>query len=164
VTHARLGRRPSASLVLGLITAAIAGCQGDHGTLVVLNRTTVPVVLVQSGYTDSTLVVEPCSERTIIWNRVWGGEGPSGNWPYDPVPADAFTMPLPGDWLRIPMEQGSVEATLLVTPDGIGVSQSLPPQTPMEVTSGGSYPPDPGSETCVGVPPPMPSGSPATPP
>jgi hypothetical protein len=160
--HIAGGHRRRAIRLLGVVAAvAVAGCQGDTGTLVVLNRTSVPIVLEQFGYTDSTLVVGACSERTIIWNRVWGGDGPSGNWPYETVPPDAFAMPLPGDWLFIPMEQGSVEATLLVTPDGIGVSQEKPPRTPVEVTTGGSFPPDPGSETCAGVPPPMPSGSPA---
>jgi hypothetical protein len=164
LTQGGRGQRRPATLLLGLLAAAsVVGCHANPGTLIVLNRTGVPVVLEQSGYTDSTLVVDPCSERTIIWNRVWGGTGDSGNWPYEPVPTDAFAMPLPGDWLHMPMEEGTVFATLLVTPDGIGVSQHG--FTPSAVTSGGSFPPDPGSERCVGVPPPMPTGSPmASPP
>jgi hypothetical protein len=156
-----LGRRGwrLAPLVPSLVaTALIAGCLGGTGTLVVLNRTSVPLVLEQFGYTDSTLVVGACSERTITWNRVWGGQGDAGNWPYERVPVDAYEIPLPGEWLRMPMEHGSVNARLLVTPDGIGVAQDH--YTPFELASGGSFPPDPGAERCAGVPPPMPSGSP----
>jgi hypothetical protein len=141
-----------------LVAGLVAGCFGDSGTLVVLNRTTVPVVLEQFGYPVSTLVVDACSERRIAWNNVWGGTGTSGDWPHDTVPAGAFAMPLPGDWLHMPMEQGTVSATLLLTPDGIGVSQQNFP--PSEATSGGSFPPDPGADGCAGVPPPLPPASP----
>jgi hypothetical protein len=153
-----------ATLLLSLVAPAlIAGCHADNGTLLVLNRTSVPLVLEQFGYTDSTLVVDACSERTIAWNRVWGGQGDSGNWPYEPVPAGAYAIPLPGEWLRIPMEQGNVRARLVVTADGIGVAQDN--FTPFELVSGGSFPPDPGAERCAGAPPPMSSSSPeASPP
>jgi hypothetical protein len=156
-------RRPRPGLIacplVGLVvalTATVAACSHGESSLVVRNRTTIPIVLEQVLGT-STLVVEACSERTIGYGSAWGAPA-GGSMPHDPAPDGAYSIPLPGEWLRMPMEFGTVSATLLVTRDGIGVSQDG--YTPFEATSGGNYPADPGSAACAGSPPEVPGGWP----
>ncbi len=151
-------------LVLALTSLAaalaVAGCTAREGTLIVKNRTTEPLVLHQAS--GSTLVVDACTERTVtsrsgIWSANDSGDLPRE---WDRSDVDVYRIPLQADWLKMPMEYGVVNATLLVTEEGIGVDQEG--YTPRAVAGGGPFPVDPGRETCAGVPPAMPGGWPGS--
>jgi hypothetical protein len=146
--------RRAAVICSVIVAASVVGCVEQPDTLIVRNRTTVPVVLEQ--YVGWALVVDACSERTITSNGGdWGGYHPEESVPPD---VDPYVMPLPGEWLETFRGAPEGNATLLVTADGIGVDQEG--YEPFEAIGGGSFPPDPGPATCSGFPPSMPGGWP----
>lgn len=85
--------------VLALVVVACAYLPGgaETSTMVIVNKTTVPVSAEDSG---SRRIVGPCSERTIEYHGTWGGD-PASSTPYaEPKPSDAFSISLESQFTR----------------------------------------------------------------
>jgi hypothetical protein len=130
----RAGLVIAIGFVVVLIAGAVAiawlyGSQfGGKSTFVVANRTTIAVIVPISG---STLVVAPCSDRTIGWNLRWGAD-PQGKPVTEPVPSGAWV--LPAQYLPLEPFEGAAHRQVVITDRGVAAGgntqvscQGLPP-------------------------------------
>lgn len=123
MTIARGLRRSAAYLALG---TSVLGCYGlfpADNAYTIVNRTTVPVVLVDK---ESVSVVAACSERTLGYSEAtWGGNGWGGKTDaggryvpvVEPVPPDAWV--LPAQYVYQPFE-GPMVVRMVVASWGVG--------------------------------------------
>jgi hypothetical protein len=126
----------------------MAACHGFPGfpetsTMVILNKTTVPVSAEDSG---SRRIVGPCSERKIEYHGTWGGDPESDQPVAEALPSDAYVVSLESQFTR-PFENALHLSVIVDATYGAHSLDSMPELR---------------SEPCAGVPPtpasPTPSG------
>ena len=135
-------------LVVALLALATAACRALPGfsetsTMVIINKTTVPVSAEDSG---SRRIIDPCSERTIEYHgNTWGGDPKSGQPVAEPLPPGAYVIKLESQFTR-PFEN-ALHLGVIVDSNGGHSLNSMPELR---------------SLPCAGVPPtptpPRPSG------
>ena len=114
---------------------------GDQSGLTYVNRTTVPIAVVDHG---SRSIVGACSERTLRWSNSWGGDPSTGVPSAEPLPPGAYEVS--AENFR-PAPDGVFKVTVIITKVRIGQAYGDMP--------------DPRGIPCEGVPPPRPSPSPS---
>jgi hypothetical protein len=120
-------------LALAVVACAFLPDGLETSTMVIVNKTTVPVSAEDDG---SRRIVDPCSERTIEYHGTWGGD-PESSMPYaEPAPPDAYSISLDSQFTR-PFEN-AIHQRILVNTQG---AQTVGPDRDLR------------SEPCVGIPP-----------
>jgi hypothetical protein len=139
-------RLPAAALpLLALVLAACHGFLGfrETSTMVIVNKTTVPVSAVDSG---SRRIVDPCSERTIEYHGTWGGDPQTEQPVAEPLPSGTYVVKLESQFSR-PFESALHLSVIVDAENGAHSLDSMPELR---------------SAPCAGVPPspasPTPSG------
>ena len=126
----------------------LAACHGflnlpETSTMVIVNKTTVPVSAEDSG---SRRIIGPCSERTIEYHGTWGGDPQTDQPAAEPLPSDAYVVSLESQFTR-PFENALHLSVIVDATYGAHSLDSMPELR---------------SAPCTGVPPtpasPAPSG------
>jgi hypothetical protein len=106
---------PAAFLLLALVVVAFwyLSVGPGNSTIVIVNRTTVPVSAEDSG---SRRIVGPCSERTIEYHGTWGGDTETSVPVAEPLPSGASRVSLESRFTR-PFER-AVHLRVLVDTHG----------------------------------------------
>lgn len=148
----RCPRPLSATTVSMAAIVLVAGC-GASSTMRVSNRTQA-TLLVLAG--SSAFVVGPCSERSVENTAGVPGRDSQGRPLVEPAPTGAVSVRIPGEVLGAGPDGGG-SASVLVTDDYVGYVLAAEP--PSRFAGTGTFPPDPSSVACAGLPPPTTPGS-----
>ncbi len=147
-------RHRGTRLRLGLASTAlalfVAAC-GDVPALRVVNRTQTSVLVALS---DSHFLVGACSERTVrLGDRRAYENVDYGDMLVEDAPPGASTVVIPEQKVARAQDSGAPEQVVMVTQDYLGIWIGIASWSPVAIAGTGTFPPDPGSVQCAGVPP-----------